>query len=171
MHSDSTTSHAYDVASAHLKFPVGYFLRTSLISAYFQTKIFQNLNICTKYTKKELSWGKFPAYNSSSVERKLFPAMKLHALRSVAAFALAALLAACGGGQIDQPTQTAAVVSSSQAGSAASVASVASAAMPAPDCAADGCKSLRIIDGNAEAYRYEAMRRAAADEAAGNTNT
>jgi hypothetical protein len=26
-----------------------------------------------------------------------------------------------------------------------------------PDCAADGCKSLRIIDANAEAYRYEAM--------------
>jgi hypothetical protein len=38
-----------------------------------------------------------------------------------------------------------------------------SANSPAPDCAADGCKSLRIIDANAEAYRYEAMRRAAAD--------
>jgi hypothetical protein len=33
--------------------------------------------------------------------------------------------------------------------------------MPLPDCAAEGCKSLRIIDANAEAYRYEAMRRAA----------
>jgi hypothetical protein len=100
--------------------------------------------------------------------------MKLHAIRSVSAFALAALLAACGGGQIDQPTQTAAAISSSQMGSAASVASVATVAtstMPAPDCAADGCKGLRIIDANAEAYRYEAMRRAAAEEAAGNTNT
>ena len=94
--------------------------------------------------------------------------MKLHALRSVAAFALAALLAACGGGQVDQPTQiAAAVVSSSGAGGGAKVVA---ASMPAPDCAADGCKGLRIIDGNAEAYRYDAMRRAAADEA-GNTNS
>jgi hypothetical protein len=100
--------------------------------------------------------------------------MKLHAIRSVSALALAALLAACGGGQVDQPTQTAAAISSSQMGSAASVATVATVAtstMPAPDCAADGCKGLRIIDANAEAYRYEAMRRAAAEEAAGNTNT
>jgi hypothetical protein len=37
--------------------------------------------------------------------------------------------------------------------------------MPLPDCAAEGCKSLRIIDANAEAYRYEAMRRAAAEGA------
>ena len=96
--------------------------------------------------------------------------MKLHAIRSVAAFALAALLAACGGGQIDQPTQTAAVVvtSSSDAGGGAKVVA---ASMPAPDCAADGCKGLRIIDANAEAYRYDAMRRAAAEEAAGNTST
>jgi hypothetical protein len=88
--------------------------------------------------------------------------MKLHAIRSVSALALAAFLAACGGGQIDQPTQTAAVVMAGQSGSAAQVA----ATMPAPDCAADGCKSLRIIDANAEAYRYDAMRRAAIDEAA-----
>ena len=33
---------------------------------------------------------------------------------------------------------------------------------PTPDCAAEGCASLRIIDGNAEAYRIDAMRRAAA---------
>jgi len=45
----------------------------------------------------------------------------------------------------------------------APVAPRVAANMPAPDCAADGCKSLRIIDANAEAYRYEAMRRAAAD--------
>jgi len=41
---------------------------------------------------------------------------------------------------------------------------VASAAMPAPDCAADGCKGLRIIDANAESFRYDAMRRAAAPQ-------
>jgi hypothetical protein len=43
--------------------------------------------------------------------------------------------------------------------------------MPAPDCAADGCQGLRIIDANAEAYRYDAMRRAAAEQAAGTGNS
>jgi hypothetical protein len=93
--------------------------------------------------------------------------MKLLALRSVSALGLAALLAACGGGEIDQPTMTTAAVMTSSAQVSAQV----SAAMPAPDCAADGCKSLRVIDANAEAYRYDAMRRAAAEEAAGATNS
>lgn len=93
--------------------------------------------------------------------------MKLHAFRSASALVVAAILAACGGGQADQPTRTAAaVLVSGQSGTAAQVA----AAMPAPDCAADGCKSPRIIDANAEAYRYDAMRRAALEQAAGNTN-
>ena len=94
--------------------------------------------------------------------------MKLHVFRSASALAVAVILTACGGGQADQPTQTAAaVLVSGQSGTAAQVA----ATMPAPDCAADGCKSLRIIDANAEAYRYDAMRRAAADQAAGDTNS
>lgn len=33
--------------------------------------------------------------------------------------------------------------------------------MPTPDCAAEGCKGLRIIDANAEAFRYDAIRREA----------
>jgi hypothetical protein len=94
--------------------------------------------------------------------------MKLHAIRSASAFALAALLAACGGGQVDQPTQIAAVATSGDSGGGAKVIA---ASMPTADCAADGCRSLRIIDANAEAYRYDAMRRAAADEAAGTTNS
>lgn len=82
--------------------------------------------------------------------------MKISAFRTVIAASLATLLAACGSGaQIDQPVQTAAMTGSA--------ALVASANSPAPDCAADGCKGLRIIDANAEAFRYEAMRRAAAD--------
>lgn len=94
--------------------------------------------------------------------------MKLHAFRSAFALVAAVILAACGGGQADQPTQTAAaVLVSGQSGTAAQVA----ATMPAPDCAADGCKSPRIIDANAEAYRYDAMRRAAAEQAAGNTSS
>ncbi|WP_198119778.1 hypothetical protein [Massilia rhizosphaerae] len=84
--------------------------------------------------------------------------MKINAFRTAFALSLTALLAACGSGaQIDQPTQTAAMVETGNA------AQVATANTPAPDCAADGCKGLRIIDANAEAYRYEAMRRAAAD--------
>lgn len=31
---------------------------------------------------------------------------------------------------------------------------------PVPDCAAQACSGLRIIDGNAEAFRIDAMRRA-----------
>ena len=90
--------------------------------------------------------------------------MKLHAFRSVAALGLAVILTACGGGQVDQqPTLTVATMQSSNA--------QVSAAMPAPDCAADGCQGLRIIDANAEAYRYDAMRRAAADQAAGISNS
>jgi hypothetical protein len=60
---------------------------------------------------------------------------------------------------VDQPTVTAAATMTSSAQAATT--------MPAPDCAADGCQGLRIIDANAEAYRYDAMRRAAADQAAG----
>jgi hypothetical protein len=110
--------------------------------------------------------------------------MKFHVLRSASALALAALLTACGGGQADQPAQIAAAMQSGsgaqlavQSGSAAQVAvqpgsgtqvtAQVASNTPAPDCAADGCKRLRIIDGNAEAYRYDAMRRAAA--APGNT--
>lgn len=35
----------------------------------------------------------------------------------------------------------------------------ANATTPAPDCAAEGCSGLRIIDGNAEAYRADAQVR------------
>jgi hypothetical protein len=34
---------------------------------------------------------------------------------------------------------------------------------PVPDCAAEHCQGLRIIDGNAEACRFDAMRRSAAE--------
>lgn len=65
----------------------------------------------------------------------------------IAALTLTILLAACGSGsQIDGTDQTAGLI-------------ISNAAMPAPDCAADGCKGLRIIDANAEAYRYAAQQR------------
>lgn len=111
-------------------------------------------------------------------------------LRSFAAITMSALLSACGAGQPDSAAsaQLASSVTSvpaatqsgtplsvtaaapvaappaSAAGPAVAVATV-SANMPAPDCAAEGCAGLRIIDGNAEAYRLDAMRRAAGDAA------
>jgi len=117
-------------------------------------------------------------------------------LRTVLAFSLAALLAACGAGTTDQPdaqgtalmtgvsttsaamsaagtgvtsasTTTANTSTSPGTGStgAAPAIPVASAAGPQPDCAAEGCSSPRIIDGNAEAWRYAAMQRAAVESA------
>lgn len=97
--------------------------------------------------------------------------MKLSSLRTSSAIALAALLTACGAGQPDtaMPTQLASSVISAPAATPVSAVPATGAAvaatgpnMPAPDCAADGCASLRIIDGNAEAFRIDAMRRAAA---------
>lgn len=84
-------------------------------------------------------------------------------LRTVPALILTSLLAACGG-QYDiepgvQTAMSAVTVGAPQA--AADIATVATATMPAPDCAAEGCASLRIIDGNAEAWRIDAERRAA----------
>ena len=92
--------------------------------------------------------------------------MKLHVIRSASALGLAVVLTACGGGQLDQAGQPGVTAATVTMASASGVSAQAATAMPAPDCAADGCKSPRIIDANAEAYRYDAMRRAAAEEAA-----
>jgi hypothetical protein len=86
--------------------------------------------------------------------------MKLFSLRNAFGLSLAFLLAACGAGnQVDMPNQTAALIQTNVAQSAGA-AQVATAAMPAPDCASDGCKGPRIIDSNAEAFRYQAMHAA-----------
>lgn len=85
--------------------------------------------------------------------------MTKHLLPKIlAALALFSALSACGGGDtttpVPTPTRTAAptlISSTSQAG--------VTAAMPAPDCAPEGCKGLRIIDGNAEAWRTDAAKR------------
>ncbi len=92
--------------------------------------------------------------------------MKFSSLRTIAAFATTVLLTACGAGQHDSQmvqTQTAGVTVSTPAAAAPStgapVAPKLAANMPAPDCAAEGCGSLRIIDGNAEAFRLDIQRR------------
>ncbi|MFC0250867.1 hypothetical protein [Massilia consociata] len=102
--------------------------------------------------------------------------MKFSSFRSITVIALTALLTACGAGQQDSmaPMQLASVHSDVIPAPAATVVSAPAAAtvpavaavgpnMPAPDCAAEGCARLRIIDGNAEAFRIDAMRRAAAE--------
>ncbi|VXB19926.1 hypothetical protein [Massilia sp. 9I] len=100
--------------------------------------------------------------------------------RTIAAIALTTLLTACGAGQQDSQVamslgsavqsdlNVAAVATSTVAPAAASTGPAVAAATgpnnPAPDCAPEGCSSLRIIDGNAEAFRVDAMRRASADQ-------
>ena len=79
---------------------------------------------------------------------------------------IAATLCACGGASTDTPSapvQTAAATKVVDL----SVDPASVGQTPAPDCAADGCAGLRIIDGNAEAFRIDAMRRAAQDNGAG----
>ncbi|MDN4036595.1 hypothetical protein [Massilia sp. YIM B02443] len=111
--------------------------------------------------------------------------MKNQILSTVSAVALTVLLTACGGQQDYQagqtvastsagaiaasPVQTGADAVAAPAGAAGAVvgnasapaATVVAANMPQPDCAPEGCNSLRIIDGNAEAWRIDAARRAA----------
>lgn len=97
--------------------------------------------------------------------------------RSIAAIALTTLLTACGAGnqepqmsmtlgsavQSDLGAAAAAGTSTAAAATGPAFAAAAGPHNPVPDCAAEGCGSLRIIDGNAEAYRIDAMRRAAAE--------
>ena len=104
-------------------------------------------------------------------------------LRTILALSLTSALAACGGQyDLDPTVQTASASTTASAPILAgtpetgpnavpapapgapviaTIATIASATMPAPDCAAEGCAGLRIIDGNAEAWRIDAQRRAA----------
>ncbi len=107
--------------------------------------------------------------------------MNFSSFRTVSVIALSALLTACGAGQQDTqifvqqaPMQLASTVHSTAAapagtgnGGAAMAVAANGPNSPVPDCAAEGCASLRIIDGNAEAYRIDAMRRAAAGDDSG----
>ena len=92
--------------------------------------------------------------------------MNTQRLRNLLSISLiAAALCACGGADLDtpaMPVQTAATKVIDLSVDPASVGQT-----PAPDCAADGCAGLRIIDGNAEAFRIDAMRRAARENGAG----
>jgi hypothetical protein len=79
-------------------------------------------------------------------------------------FAIAVALSACGGSAPDNALSAAAAPAIQSAAAIQvvdlSVDRAAVGQTPAPDCAAENCQGLRIIDGNAEAYRIDAMRRA-----------
>jgi hypothetical protein len=104
--------------------------------------------------------------------------VKTQILSTISAIALTVLLTACGGqqdfqtaagtiaaspvqGGADAATVPAGVASAVVGNTSAPAATVVAANMPQPDCAPEGCNSLRIIDGNAEAWRLDAARRAA----------
>lgn len=92
--------------------------------------------------------------------------MKIRALRSILTISILALLTACGGADFpaDATSGSAAVggngIPATASTKTALAAMPASSQQPLPDCHREGCAGLRIIDGNAEAYRIDAMRRA-----------
>lgn len=92
--------------------------------------------------------------------------MNLRAFRSILTVSILALLTACGGAELppEGVGQNAALASNGSPATASLKTSLAAmpvtGGQPLPDCQPEGCAGLRIIDGNAEAYRIDAMRRA-----------
>lgn len=92
--------------------------------------------------------------------------MKIRALRSILNVSFLALLTACGGADLPADAGTSPAAPAGAGGPSTASMKTALAATPAagqqplPDCHPEGCAGLRIIDGNAEAYRIDAMRRA-----------
>ena len=79
-------------------------------------------------------------------------------LRLLSVLSLAGALTGCGGQYAIDPAAAPSVTVPATAASA-----LASSTMPVPDCAPEDCAGLRIIDGNAEAWRIDAARRAERD--------
>jgi len=154
-------------------FPTGYFPQSAFILrhlAYFLRSI---SFIFGYFYENKLILGKISGYNHFVTDEPVSPAMIIQRIPLIFATSLvAAALSACGAGNLDAAdtaVQTAAVSTSAQTASHAVDLSVDPAAVgqtPAPDCAADNCAGLRIIDGNAEAFRIDAMRRAAREQGA-----
>jgi hypothetical protein len=87
-------------------------------------------------------------------------------LAAILTASLLALLTACGAGApADAIDASAAVKVATASGSSTAQAALpvqaVTAQQPLPDCQPENCAGLRIIDGNAEAFRIDAMRRAA----------
>ena len=89
------------------------------------------------------------------------PAMKNQFLTLLSTALLACALSACGGtASLDTtaPGELQTAAATHVVDMSIDPASVGKT--PTPDCADQGCSGLRIIDGNAEAYRIDAQRRA-----------
>lgn len=107
-------------------------------------------------------------------------------IRIILPIAIAALLSACGANMEDGSTRTIVMgqsvgVPADTAATVQPVTQVAAAQapnpygppqppvmgpnMPEPDCAADGCHAVRVIDENLEVAHLAAVRRLAAQEA------
>lgn len=91
--------------------------------------------------------------------------MILRATQSILTVSILVLLTACGGADLPPDGAGQGSALAAQGAATASVKTTVAAtstagAQPLPDCHAEGCAGLRIIDGNAEAYRIDAMRRA-----------
>lgn len=83
---------------------------------------------------------------------------------------MALSLSACGGGADSEAppatqTSTTGITTPATSATVVSTAVAVSANSPAPDCAPENCSSLRIIDGNAEAWRADAAKREARADA------
>ena len=92
--------------------------------------------------------------------------MNIRVLRSTLTVSILALLTACGGADLppDAASRSASLAGNPGPATASTKTALAvtpvSSQQPLPDCHREGCAGLRIIDGNAEAYRSDAMRRA-----------
>jgi hypothetical protein len=71
---------------------------------------------------------------------------------------MSAALSACGGAAPEAAVPTVQTATVTRAVDL-SIDPAAAGQMPLPDCADQNCSGLRIIDGNAEAFRIDAMRR------------
>ncbi|HEX9174227.1 MAG TPA: hypothetical protein VF861_16380 [Telluria sp.] len=97
--------------------------------------------------------------------------MKLFAIRSAAAATLLGLLTACGGSGLDAApsvadgTALAPPVMDARPAAQELLSGMqpppSNDQVPTPDCQSDNCQGLRVIDGNAEAYRFGAIGRVA----------
>lgn len=93
--------------------------------------------------------------------------MKVRARCSILIISTLALLTACGSADFpaEATSGSAALVGNGGPATASTKTALAltpaSSQQPLPDCHPEGCAGLRIIDGNAEAWRIDAMRRAA----------
>ncbi|MGZ5202150.1 MAG: hypothetical protein ACXWC4_20520 [Telluria sp.] len=90
----------------------------------------------------------------------------MKAIRTLLPIAIATLLTACGGSNVtsDAPEQTVQTAALMEHVDVTGPATPPSANDPQPDCAAEGCSAVRVIDENLEVAHLAAVRRAQQQE-------